>query len=190
MTFKFVISDPKTGKSYKKDFEKKKVGLIIGMKVGQEFDAGVLGLPGYKLQITGGSDISGFPIRHGVSGIGKKKVLMAERPGYKPKGKGVRKRKFVRGTGISEDLVQINTKVTKYGKESLDKLLGTKKEEAKPEETKEAPKAEEKPEAPKEEPKKEEPKKEEKPKEEVKPEKKVEEKSKENAAEEPKVEKK
>lgn len=132
-TFKFVISDPKTGRTFQKDVEKKKVPALLGLKVGDEFDAGIIGLPGYHLKITGGSDESGFPIRKGVIGSGRKRLLLAEPPGYKPERKGIRKRKTVRGATLSEDLVQINTKVVKYGKQSLEEFFGVKVEEPKAE---------------------------------------------------------
>lgn len=134
--FKFVIADPKSGKCYQREVEKKKCAAVIGLKIGDEFDAGVIGLPGYKVQITGGSDDAGFPMFKPVGGPGRKRVLLSKPPAYWPKGRGIRKRKTVRGNTVSEDLVQINTKVIKEGKQAIEEILGIK-----PKET-EAPKEE------------------------------------------------
>ena len=120
--FRFVISDPKTGQSWQRELEKKKAAALTGTKVGDEIDGGLVGLPGYRLIITGGSDEAGFPIRRGVAGPGRKRLLLAGPPGYWPAKKGIRKRKTIRGTTVSEDLVQVNVKISKEGKQSLAEL--------------------------------------------------------------------
>jgi len=122
--FIFTVADPKTAKTYQKEAEKKRCAALIGLKIGDEFDGGIIGLPGYRLVITGGADESGFPMKAGVAGQGRKSVLLAGPPGYRPERKGVRKRKTVRGSVVSEDLIQINTKVLREGKQSLDELFG------------------------------------------------------------------
>ncbi len=127
MEFKVVLSDQKTGKSYQRTMPDEKAKKLNNLIVGNEFDGSLLGLQGYKLLITGGSDKSGFPMKKGVHGIGKPKVLMKEGIGYNPNG-SVRKRKRVRGERIANDIVQINTKISKYGREDLETLLGIKKE--------------------------------------------------------------
>jgi small subunit ribosomal protein S6e len=185
MNFKLVISDPKSKKAYQKEIDQKQTGLI-GKKIGDKVSGNSLGFAGYELEVTGGSDRQGFPMRSDVEGIARKRVLLALPPGFHPKLRGQRKRKSVRGNTISSDTSQVNVKVTTYGKDSLDKLLGAKpkpkeeKEGAKPEaKAEEVKKAEEKkPEKPKEESKEErkearpEEKKEEVKKEEKKPEEK------------------
>jgi small subunit ribosomal protein S6e len=170
--FKMVISDPKTRKAYQKEVEQAASGLI-GKKLRDTVKGEPFGLPGYELQLTGGSDKQGFPMRADVAGTGRKKIVLASPPGFHPKSKGQRRRKSVRGNTISADTAQINAKITKNGPKSVDELFGKKEEkkaeekpkEAKPEEKKaeetkkEEPKAEEKPaekEAPKEEAKPEE----------------------------------
>ncbi|MGC8982407.1 MAG: 30S ribosomal protein S6e [Desulfurococcaceae archaeon] len=87
---------------------------LLGLKIGDEIDGGLVGLKGYKLVITGGSDISGFPMRPDIPGPVKKRVLLSGPPGFHPKEKGERRRKTVRGNTIAPDIVQINTKI-KYG---------------------------------------------------------------------------
>ena len=46
---KFVINDTKTGKSYSKEVEADKVQALLGKKLRDDFDGGIIDLPGYKL---------------------------------------------------------------------------------------------------------------------------------------------
>lgn len=140
MNFKIVVSEPKQRKAYQKEVEQKASGLL-GRKIGEVVSGDLLGLSGYKLEITGGSDKEGFPMRKDVEGPVRKKVLLSSPPGFHPKRKGHRKRKSIRGNTISAEIIQVNMKVAEYGKKSIEELLGVKKERAKPEEAK----AEEKP---------------------------------------------
>ena len=154
--FKVVVSDPKSRKAYQKEVDQAASGLV-GKKIGETFKGDAIGLAGYELVITGGSDKEGFPMRADVEGQGRKRIVLSQPPGFHPAMKGQRRRKSVRGNTVSVDIVQLNAKVAKAGAKSIGELLG-KKEEAKAEEKKEAPKAEEKKaEAPKEEPKAEKP---------------------------------
>jgi small subunit ribosomal protein S6e len=189
--FKIVVSDPNTRKAYQKEVDQAASGLA-GKKIGETFKGDSIGLAGYELAITGGSDKEGFPMRPDVEGERRKRVVLSQPPGFHPTMSGQRRRKSVRGNTVSVDIVQLNVKVTKAGTKSLEDLLG-KKEEPKAEEKKEAPKEEPKAEEkPTEEPKKKEAPKEEKPveapKEEAKPEAPAEEKKEEKPAEEPKPE--
>ena len=167
--FQFIVSDPTTRKAYKVEIDQDKATGLVGKMIGQKFNGDILGLSGYELQITGGTDKDGFPMHPQVHGPGRKKVVLAHPPGFHPRLKGQRKRKMIRGNAISRDIRQINCKVVKAGIKPLNQLI--KKEEKPKEEPKEEKKAEKKEEKPKEEAKtKEKPKekKEEKPKEEPK----------------------
>ncbi|MEM5881822.1 MAG: 30S ribosomal protein S6e [Candidatus Aenigmatarchaeota archaeon] len=126
MNFKIIISDPNTRKAYQLEIEQEKAAFLVGKKIGDEIDASLLGLPGYVLKITGGSDKDGFPMVPFVEGPLRTRVLLEKPPGYKPIKKGVRKKKSVRGNTISFDIIQINTKVIKYGDKSLDELIPKK----------------------------------------------------------------
>ncbi len=84
---------------------------LIGLRIGDTFDGSIVGLKGVKLEITGGSDYSGFPMRPDIMGGVKKRVLLSGPPGFRPREKGERRRKMVRGNTITEDIVQINTKI-------------------------------------------------------------------------------
>lgn len=161
--FKIVVSEPKTRKSYQLEVDQSKAAGLIGKKIDDEFNGDFIGLTGYGLQITGGTDKDGFPMHPSIKGLGRKRVLLSGPPGFYPRLKGQRKRKTVRGNTISEDITQINVKVVKAGEKSLEEIVPKKEKPKKPEETVE--KKEEKP-KPKEE------KKEEKPKEEKKAEEK------------------
>ena len=119
-----VISDSKTGKAYKvegKDAEAN--ALFIGKRVGNVVDADILGLGGYALEITGGSDKQGMPMRKDVGGMARKRILITDPPGYQLKEQGKRRRKSVRGNEISTEISQINVTVKEYGKKSLAELL-------------------------------------------------------------------
>ena len=141
------MSDQK-GKSISRELKDNDANVLLGLQVGQETDASILGLQG-KIKITGGSDKSGVAMRGDVAGVPRKRVLLSKGVGLQDVKKGLRKRKLVRGNIISEEIYQINCKYD--GKFDLEP-----KEEAK----KEAPKEEAKKEATKKEPKKEAPKKE------------------------------
>ncbi|MEM4663199.1 MAG: 30S ribosomal protein S6e [Candidatus Diapherotrites archaeon] len=121
-----VISDPKTKKAYSINTQKP---LFIGKKIGDIVDLGPLDLSGYKAQITGGSDKDGFPMKPTVSGTVRRFVLIKSGVGYRPKEKGVMKRKRVRGNVVAEDIHQLNLKIVEYGKEPLEKLLGKESKE-------------------------------------------------------------
>jgi len=132
-TFKIVVSEPETRKSYQLEVDQAKAIGLIGKKIGEEFNGDLIGLPGYVLKITGGTDKDGFPMHPSIPGSVKKKVLLSEAPCFHPRKKGERRRKTVRGNTISADIVQINVKVSKKGEKPLEELVPTKPKE-KPEE--------------------------------------------------------
>jgi small subunit ribosomal protein S6e len=91
-----------------------------GMKIGDIIKGGLIGFPNYEFEITGGSDASGFPMRKGVHGPVKKRILVKKRGvGYKPIRKGQKQRRTVRGNEITYDMTLINLKVIKYGEAEL-----------------------------------------------------------------------
>jgi len=82
---------------------------FLGLRIGDRIDASFIGLRGKVLEIRGGSDLAGFPMRPDISGPVKKYILLSSGPGFRPREDGERRRKLVRGNTISEDTVQINT---------------------------------------------------------------------------------
>lgn len=107
--FKVVISDPKTGKAEQVEVKGEAAAKLVGLKIGDTFNGEIIGKPGLVLKITGGSGRAGEPMRPDVHGGVKKYVLLSGPPGFHPREKGERRRKFVRGNTITEDIVQINT---------------------------------------------------------------------------------
>ena len=124
-----VISDPKTGKAYKLEGKDTEVSaLFVGKRIGDLVDGDILGLSGYMLEIRGGSDRDGVPMRADVPGAGRKRILIASPPGYRPREKGKRRRKYVRGNEISTDISQINVKIRMYGNKPIEEIFGEVKE--------------------------------------------------------------
>jgi len=124
VTFKLVVGDKK-GKVVSYEVKDDKAKPLLGLRIGDVFDATLIGLPG-KIKITGGSDRSGVPMRPDVHGAVKKYVLLTKGTGLRNVRKGERKRKLVRGNVISEDIYQINAVL-------IDALNEVKEEERKKE---------------------------------------------------------
>ncbi len=109
VSFKLVLSDPKTGKSEAQEVKDANAQLLIGRKIGEVLDGASIGVTG-KIMITGGSDKAGFPMRSDTLGGGKNYVLLTDGVGYKAKEEGAKKRKLVRGSTITEETYQVNAK--------------------------------------------------------------------------------
>ena len=133
----FVINDPKTGKSYKKEVD---CQVYMGKKIGDKVDGNAIGLKGYEFEITGGSDADGFPMRGDLVVMGRKRPLVVSGIGARITEKGIKKRKTVHGNIVDETINQLNIKVIKAGSEEIEKALGLVAEEIPMEET---PKTEE-----------------------------------------------
>lgn len=143
MPFKLNISEK--GKAWKIESESES---IIGKKIGEKISGKEISprLEGYELEITGTSDLAGFPGFQEVEGTGLKGLLLKygkgmhkrpkglkKKPGKKPR--GLRLKKTVRGNTISQDIIQINLKVIKAGSKKLFELFPEQnkpKEAAKP----------------------------------------------------------
>jgi small subunit ribosomal protein S6e len=118
--FKICINEPKTKKSWQTE---KDIPSLIGLKIGDNFDGSLIGLSGFTLQITGGSDKDGFPMRSDLTGTARKKALLTKGPGFRPTVKGLRRRKYIRGNTISTDIIQVNCKVIE-GEGDIPTILG------------------------------------------------------------------
>ncbi|MBN2478442.1 30S ribosomal protein S6e [Candidatus Micrarchaeota archaeon] len=125
---KLVVSDAETGKTYQTELEEEKTAYVKGKKMGEKIEGNLVGAPGYIFEITGGSDKSGFPMRADIPGSRKVRAFLGSGPGFNPKEKGERKKKMVMGNEISEQIVQINTKVVQKGQQPLEELFGKKEE--------------------------------------------------------------
>ena len=104
--FKITISDTK-GKSMSKELKDSDANPLLGLELGQETDASVVGLSG-KIRLTGGSDKSGVPMRSDIHGTSRKYVLLSKGVGLQDAEKGQRVRKLMRGNAVSEEIYQIN----------------------------------------------------------------------------------
>ena len=121
--FKVVVSDQKTGRSYNVNVSGGQAGAIIGKRIGDELDAGPLGLPGYRMEITGGSDRDGTPARRNLPIAGRKRLLLSGGAGFRPVREGQRRRKSIRGNEFTADFVQINARITAYGEKPLEEYF-------------------------------------------------------------------
>ncbi len=110
--FKVIISNPQDGSSKVVELEEARATPFIGRKLGETIDGIVIDMPATKLQILGGSDKDGFPMRGNVHGGIRRQVVLSSGTGFKPKRKGERRRKTVRGDTITDEIVQINLKIT------------------------------------------------------------------------------
>ena len=131
--FKVVVNDVKTGKSHSILVTGHHANSLIGKKIGDEVDGIFVSLPGYKLEITGGTDKDGFPMRRDLPGMRRRRLLLTKSQGFKPKKKGLRKKKSVHGNTISQNIVQINMKITKYSSRPIEELLKAAQEQQKKE---------------------------------------------------------
>ena len=126
MAFKVVAADPETGKSYQLEAREPDSRRLVGIRIGDKFDGEIIGLSGYELQITGGTDKDGFPMRADVRGPGRTYILISGGPGFRPRARGERRRKRVRGCRISDDTVQVNAKIVKRGEKPIDEIIKPK----------------------------------------------------------------
>ncbi len=116
--YKIVIGE-KSGKTKQIELEEAPSKALNGFKIGETFKGETIDMPGYEFLITGGSDSSGFPMRHDVNLAGKKKILLVSGIGIKKNVAGRRVRKTVAGNTVGPNTAQINLKVTKAGKKPL-----------------------------------------------------------------------
>ncbi|MDR0797523.1 MAG: 30S ribosomal protein S6e [Nitrososphaerota archaeon] len=121
---KVIVSDPTDGKSKVIEVEEARINPFIGKKLGETIDGIVVDMPATKLQILGGSDKDGVPMRGDVHGGMRRRVVLSEGAGFNPKREGERRRKTVRGNTITDEIVQINLKIV----EQPTKKAETKKE--------------------------------------------------------------
>jgi small subunit ribosomal protein S6e len=124
VNFRIVISDPKSGKAYQVELKDPGAGRFLGRRIGDKIEGDMLGLPGYSVQITGGSDREGFPMRADLPGTKRRELLIAGGAGYHPTAEGRKRRKSIHGREISPDIGQINVKIAEAGSKPVEELLG------------------------------------------------------------------
>ncbi|WP_178915255.1 30S ribosomal protein S6e [Natronomonas gomsonensis] len=122
--FQVVVGDPEEGTTHSFDVDGQDANRFIGRSLGETVDGDAVGLPGYELELTGGSDTSGRPMREDVTGTRTKAILLEGGVGFEPSVDGERKRVTVRGAEVSDDTRQINAKIVGRGDQSVEELLG------------------------------------------------------------------
>ena len=122
--FQVSVADPDDGATYQFEVDGQDANRFIGREIGETVDGGAVGLSGYELEITGGSDTAGRPMRGDVRGPNLKAVLLTGGTGFNPTRDGERKRVTVRGREVSDDTRQINAKIVSRGDQSVEELLG------------------------------------------------------------------
>ena len=154
-TFVAVVNDTDSangGRSYNMNVSGNNLSQFLGKKIGDVIDGIFVGegeqtLAGYKLEITGGSDKTGTPMRTDLAGGSRQSILVTASTGFKGhslvhkakggekkrfryKPDGMRKRRFFRGNTITQDTRQINLKVVEAANKSLADILGASSEES------------------------------------------------------------
>ena len=129
--FKVVVGDVKTGRAHKVTVSGHHANSLVGKNIGEIVDGIFVGLPGYKLKITGGSDRNGTPMRKDLPGNKRRKILLSNGLGFHEVYPGERRRKALRGATISSEIVQINMAVAEYGPKPIAEILTPKAEEKK-----------------------------------------------------------
>lgn len=123
---KFLIANTANGRqtSVKVDDENK-WGKLIDYRIGQEFEASILGeeWAGYILKITGGMDLNGFGMKQGIFKNGRVRLMLAEgQIGFNCLRVGVRRRKGVRGCIVGRDIGTLHTIIVKKGDNEIENI--------------------------------------------------------------------
>ena len=114
--FKVIVSDPETGTSKVVELEESRAAPLVGRRIGEVVEGALVDLPAHKIKIVGGSDKDGVPMRPSVHGGVRRRVVLSGGVGFNPKNSGERRRKTVRGNVITDEIVQINTKIVEKPK--------------------------------------------------------------------------
>jgi ribosomal protein S6E (S10) len=102
--------------------EEKQLRTLYDKRISQEVDGGELQeqFAGYTFRITGGNDKQGFPMMQGVLHPYRKRLLLdKEQSCYRPRKKGERKRKSVRGCIVAHDMAVVNLVIVVQGEQEV-----------------------------------------------------------------------
>lgn len=109
--FTVAVADPDTGDTYQIEVDGQDANRFMGRELGDEVDGAAVGLDGFTLELTGGSDDAGRPMRTDVLGSNLKSILLEGGVGFNPERDGERKRVTVRGREVSDAVRQLNARI-------------------------------------------------------------------------------
>jgi len=123
---KLNVSYPVTGCQKLIDIDdENKLRAFYDKRISQEVSGDTLGddFKGYVFKISGGNDKQGFCMKQGVLTATRVRLLLADGHScYRPRKRGERKRKSVRGCIVSSDLSVLNLVVVKKGDAEIEGL--------------------------------------------------------------------
>jgi small subunit ribosomal protein S6e len=122
--FTVAVADPEAGVTRQVEVSGQRANRFIGRELGETVTGSAVGLDGYTLELTGGSDDAGRPMREDVRGATLTELLLEGGTGYEPSRDGERKRVTVRGREVSDATRQINATIVDYGPGDVADLLG------------------------------------------------------------------
>jgi len=120
---KLNISNPSTGGQKIIEVEDEtKLRAFYDKRISHEVEGDVLGddFKGYIFRIGGGNDKEGFPMLQGVLTAARVRLLFSKgMPCYRPRKRGERKRKSVRGCIVSSNLAVLSLVIVKKGEKDI-----------------------------------------------------------------------
>jgi small subunit ribosomal protein S6e len=122
--FTVAVSDPEDGHTYQIDVADQNANRFVSREIGETVEGSAVGLDGFTLELTGGSDDAGRPMRADVNGPSLTAILSDGGVGNEPERPGERRRVTVRGREVSDATSQINAKISERGDGDPADLLG------------------------------------------------------------------
>jgi small subunit ribosomal protein S6e len=126
---KLNIAYPATGCQKLVDIDdERKLRAFYDKRISAEVEGDLLGddFKGYVFKISGGNDKEGFCMKQGVLTQTRVRLLLSKGTScYRPRKRGERKRKSVRGCVVSSDLSVLNLVVVKKGDAEIPGLTDT-----------------------------------------------------------------
>merc|ERR1719273_801609 len=126
LIMKFNIAYPQNGTNKVIEIaDQAKLNALYNLRICSELEGESLGdaFAGYVFKITGGNDKQGFTMNQGVLTNTRVRLLLAKGHScYRPRRKGERKRKSVRGCVVGPDIQVLALIVLKVGEKDIDGL--------------------------------------------------------------------
>ena len=121
--FTVAVADTEAGVTRQVEVSGQSANRFVGRELGDTVDGTAVGLDGYTLELTGGTDDAGRPMRDDIRGASLDEVLLEGGTGYEPSRDGERKRVTVRGREVGDSTRQINVKIVEYGPGEVEDIL-------------------------------------------------------------------